>query len=134
MNKKTIILLALSAIIIFVIGGFAGTIYQSQKDAPAIKQAQAGVALLQKLNSKVISNISAYGNVAGIVGRVVTLNFGKELLEFNLSDSTIIGFYKGDRATVNDINRGQKINMLMKISPEGEFIVKSVVVYPQTQK
>jgi len=136
MSKQlSITLIIVALVVVFVVGAFAGVLYNNQKTSGQLKEAQAALDLVKKLNSKVISSVIAYGNVAGIVGNDVTLNFGKETMTFKITDDTKISIFKSTaKAGIKDIERGQRLNMVNEVSPTGELILRSIVIYPLTAK
>ena len=136
MNKPlSIILVIVAIVVLFVVGMFVGINYQTQKTSAQIKQAQVALDLVKKLNSKVVSSVIVYGNVAKISGSLVTLNFGKETMEFDIPDSAKISIFKSTaKAGLKDIEKGQRLNMITNVTPAGELVIKSIVIYPVTPK
>ena len=144
-NKVLItITLIIGGLALLIVGCFIGILFQTQKTAPQLKQAEA-------ISSKVISTIIAVGEVTNISERNVTLVSEKEKLTiFVRENARIISFVypeveEGEegiltgpvreRIEFKDIKVGDNLNVDLKILPDGGLETISVIVlssFPET--
>lgn len=129
---KDIAVLIIVALLFFVVGGGLGVIYQKQICAP---QANA----ITVLNSKVVPSVVAYGSVAKIEGNTIILSNEGESATFNIKKDANISLlvrdkggtssaYTYEKAEFSDIKIGDILNIVIKISPEGQLQGESVFI------
>lgn len=149
MSKTTLTtLLIVLGLIIFAIGGGLGVFFQQQTSQLPVQQTsikpQAGqnADLLRILSSSLISPIVAHGNVAGINGRNVSLNFGGTNLTVKINqDAKVYSFSasSGQAQTskssttqpegkFEDIKVGDSVNITLQLLPDGTMGGKLVSI------
>jgi hypothetical protein len=142
MEKSSTIWLVLLAVVMLVVGAGIGMLYQKGTASPVSTQ-PAPQALIQKLNSKVIPSIVAYGQVKGISGKVITLTYGGDDVTVTMNDnaqySALVPATKttsanSRKASLLEIKTGSKINITLKVTPEGKFVGASSFIFPATAK
>ncbi len=146
MNRPIlIILLAIAAVFIFVLGGGLGIWYQTQKDAPQLKEAQKAESVVKFLNSKVSSSINARGIVEKISGRNITLSFEGENIEIRIKEDAKIYSFNNisesakktssdtlvqTKNTFESIKMGDDLFINFRALPEGILEGQSVTILP----
>ncbi len=138
-----VVLFIILAIAIFVIGGGLGVLYQTQQNtvAPvANTQCTEKMALAVKaLSSQLVSSIIAYGQVENINGRNITLSSeGKNLtvsIENNATISLVVASAKNSQTTtktmtLQDIKKGDSLNIDLKVSPDGSLSGRRIYILP----
>jgi hypothetical protein len=129
MDKKSIIILILIGVVIFVIGGGVGVLYKTEKTS---EQPDKN---LNMLSSRVISKIVAYGEVTEINKKNITLSFMEENLTFEIKENIpiykIVGTEQASAfwqdSTFNEIKEGNRLNVNLKINENNQ--TKIVAVY-----
>jgi pectate lyase len=141
MNKTNLVILILIGAVIFVLGGGLGISYQSQKTAAELEKTQT---LVKALSSKIISSIAVQGNVTAIDGKNITLNLEEENLTVSIKDDAKI--YSFDFSVeegkipiqqelgLQDIKKGDRVNVGLKVSQDGQLEGVSVFVQPPPDK
>lgn len=131
-DSKNLVILLLIGILLLSVGAGIGVIYQIQKDGPLVSAAKS-------LSSEIIASIAAYGEVADIDGRKITLSFMDENLTISVSEEAIVYSFKQQGAEANakqnladfsDIKKGDFINISVKLSSDGKLEGNNVVILP----
>jgi len=134
-NKKQLVILIIAGIILFLAGMVLGMIYQANNTVQITKN-QA----INTLSSKVVSSINAYGTVAKIEGRNITLsNLGENLLISVADSARVYSFTVSDKTSAptqqavsfGDIKIGDNVNVVLKLLPSGQTQGSSVVILPK---
>lgn len=141
MNKILIFLLIIGAVFIFVLGGGAGILYQTQKDTPQIDRLMSA---LEGITSKAIPSIIAYGQVTGIEGKNITLTYREDSIIVSIrSDTEIYSFVqpteqKEGQAALpvkqlvkfEDIKKGDTLSISLKVLSDGQLEGNTVTIMP----
>lgn len=141
MDRKNLIILIAVAVVFLIVGAGLGIFYQTQKAVVPPKEVPK-VEAVQKLSSKVIPSITAYGTVANISGRNITLTFGGDSLTVKIRDDALIYLptayikdSKGNPVTVPqqtakfaDIKTGDNISVNLKLLPDGQIEGAMVII------
>lgn len=123
------------------IGCLAGVNFQEQKTASRIAELEKMENMVKILaSSKVIPSIVAYGQVASISDKVVTLAYGTESLAIPIrEDAKIYSFVTSasqqgppeqKKAELKDIKIGDNLNVSLRILPDGGIEGVSVIIFP----
>lgn len=136
MNKaSSIVILLVIAVILLSVGMGLGIFYQIKKDGPKTERANL---LLKQLSSNVIPSVAAYGKVASIDGKKITLSASGENLVVGVSDSSQFYSFVTDStggsvqqaAKFEDIKVGDNLNISMKILSDGQLESQAVIILP----
>jgi hypothetical protein len=133
MNTSSKIIWHLVAVAVLLIVGLGvGVVYQAQKDMPQFNKMSA---VFKTMTSKTIPSIVAYGQVANIQGRDVTLSFSGDNTTINIKpDATVYSFASKtntrQQIAFSDIKKGDTINVSVKISPDGQLQGDMIIVLP----
>lgn len=130
MDKKSIIILILIGVVIFVVGGGVGILYKTEKTS------EFSIKGSNMLSSRVISKIVAYGEVTEINKRNITLSFLEESLTFEIKENTPVYKIVGDEpgsafwqdSTFNEIKEGNRLNINLKIKENNEIEIVAVYI------
>ncbi|MCX6719555.1 MAG: hypothetical protein NTV36_00360 [Candidatus Staskawiczbacteria bacterium] len=139
-QQKFTAIIIIGGIAIFAVGVYLGTMYGISK-TPAQKK----VEVINKLYSKVITSVVAYGEVKNINGKDLTLNNLGEDLVISVADSAQIYSFiatpakKGESPVqqlikFSDIKKGDKVNATVRLSSDGKLEGLSVIVLPASAK
>ena len=143
MDKKILIILhVVSGLFLLILGGGMGIFYQTQKAVVPPKEVPK-VEAVQKLSSKVIPSITAYGTITNIDGRNVTLTFGGDSLTVKIWNDAKIYLpatstkdSKGNTvvlpqqtAKFADIKKGDNVSIILKLLPDGQIEGQLVIIY-----
>jgi hypothetical protein len=134
MDKKQLAILITSGIVIFLIGGISGIFL-----AGTVGPQKAKIETANNLSSKVVSSMVAYGQVKSISGKNITLsNLGDtlaipiagnaQLYSFSTVSST--GVPVQQTIKFEEIKIGDKVNIAVKLLPDGKIQGTSVIVLP----
>ncbi|MEK7562211.1 MAG: hypothetical protein AAB509_00825 [Patescibacteria group bacterium] len=141
MDKKFLIVLHIvSGLFILILGGGLGILYQSQKDS--LPSANPKTQAVQTLSSKVIPAITAFGQVAKIDGKNVTLTFGGDSLTVKIIDNATVflpAISTTDKngkpvttqqqiANFTDIKVGDSVSINLKLLPDGQIEGQMVII------
>ncbi|TSC94246.1 MAG: hypothetical protein CEN87_541 [Parcubacteria group bacterium Licking1014_1] len=142
MNKITsLISLIIIALAIFVLGGGAGVLYQTQKTAPQLEQLEKATSIINFLSSEELSRITVFGKATKIEGRDITLSSGNDSVKVNvIDDSAIYSFVANGAAEKSapvrkivkfeEIKIGDNLNITVKLLPDGQLQGLSVIILP----
>lgn len=123
MDKLNFIIFILIGIVLFIFGAGAGIMYQAQKSF-----SQPGI--LDILNSKVVSSVTVYGEVADINGRDITLSYEGERLVIGVASDAQI--FSSDSSRQNSdfsqIKKGDYVNAGIKFSSDGRVQAQTIVI------
>jgi len=134
MNKKQLVVFIVAGIILLVIGGVAGYAIKSFNKV----QVQKNTAV-SNLSSKVITSITAYGEITKIDGRELTLSNANQTLVVLMAQNAkirILAVKEGSATPVQqetkfeELKVGQKVNVIMKVSATGVMQGSSAVILP----
>lgn len=137
MDNKKLAILIIAGIVLVLLGGVAGVIFQAKFLSPQSKSMNA-------LSSKVISSIVAYGQVKNINGKNVTLsNLGDNLLISIADNAQVYSFTTPPGSAKNtapvqqtgkfdDLKVGDNVNVAVKLLPTGQLEGVSVIILSQT--
>jgi len=147
-----ILIIGISAIIggiVFLGAGYlVGVGLERAETGPQIEKLNKAADILKVLSSlKVIPSVIAFGEVTKISNRTVTLTYGTENLAIRIKEDAKISSYnmpapndKGEQiisdipgqknAEFKDIKIGDKLNVSLKILPDGEIEGLSVIIFP----
>lgn len=148
MNQKNlIIVVVVLGIVIFVIGGGLGMMFQVQKSAPqiALQTSKLAVseAVVKSLSSKVVPSMIAYGQVTNIEGNNVTLSYANETLVVNIAQNAniiVLTPVSGSttpvqkRGVFSEIKKGDNLNITLKLFADGKIEGQSVIILMPTTK
>ena len=135
MDKKNLTILVISAVVIFVLGGGMGILYQAQKNGAPIQNHEQTIKALM---SKVVPSIVAFGEVAAINGKNVSLNYSGDNLTIKVRDDaliyTLIGTDQSAQQQVafSAIKKGDNLSINMRVNPQGQLEGMSVIIMPQS--
>ena len=139
MNKTILIIFFAIIFILVVLFAFvAGVSFQMKKDSPKLETGQKNEITLQKLSSKLIHSIDAYGQVKNISGRDVTLSSGTDNLTVRISNDAKILFYiapegskqsSTQKAGFEDIKKDFMVNININILSDGSLESSSVIIF-----
>jgi|SRR3989344_83866 len=141
MEIKNIALPLFLAIIGFGFGVFFGMVYPVQIPGIVLQNDNKQVTdqIINKLNSKVIPSVAAYGTVTKINGKSITLSYQEDnLVVLVKDDAKIYTFVKeaGKTSSVSkligfgDIKVGDNVTANIKILSDGQIQGVSVIVLP----
>ena len=126
MEKSSIILLVIGAVIVFVIGGGAGVFYKTQDLSPQLakqtiiqSQIDQNTKLLKGLSSKV-AFFYARGSVTKIDGRNITLDYSGDTLAVPINSTAQISVLPNAQ-TSNKIVSGQNVSETQSLLPLVKF-------------
>jgi len=134
MDKKTsIILLVIGGLFFLILGGGLGIFYQSQKNALQTPEGNSKLKAVQVLSSKVIPSITAYGQIANIDGRNITLTFGGDSLNVKINDDAIVYLPSSESspqqiAKFEDIKKGDNVSVNLRLLPDGQIEGQMVII------
>jgi len=139
MNKILITLLVVILIVVaFVFGGGVGIYYQTQQDAPKLKQVEVLQEKMKVLSSRVVHTILGYGVVSDIneSDKTITLSTGGSSLKINaLEEATFFSIKNNESgdtarkpAVFGDVKKGDMISAYLKFSPDGEVGAYSLLI------
>jgi hypothetical protein len=136
---RSIIALIILGFAIFIIGGGAGMVYQSQKnEIPKtdfnIDDAKKCNLLVEDLDSEVITSIVAYGQVVDINSNQVIISYQGNSVEIKLDQNiTVYSFGKDnngnhiqDKIDIKEIKKGDNLNVILKIMPNKELSAQTI--------
>ena len=159
MNRPIlIILLVITAVFIFVLGGGAGILYQTQKDASRLnqgqkdalrlKEAQKSESAVKVLSSKLSNIVTITGKVIKIFGRSLTLSKEEESIEISVKEDAKVYSLKTPEisekekkslialsptvSTFESIKVGDSLNINVMVLPGGVLETRSIIIYSST--
>jgi len=141
-NKKQLVILTTVGALILLIGIGLGVVFQMQNKTQ-VENRKA----VNSLSSKVVSSITAYGQVKNIEGRNITLsNLGDNLTISIANNAQAYSFSTPTTADKNgkvttgvpvqktvkfgDIKVGDNVNIAIKLLPTGQVQGQTVVILP----
>ena len=142
-SRNLIIILVVAGIVIFVLGGVAGVLFQNQK-----ANGTAGIGtpintpgkLADNVKSKVISSIVLYGKVESISGRTAKISNNGDTVSVVMSASAKFSLIDVSKKTpvqkdakFENIKVGDNLNISAKILDNNSFAGVSVVIFPAKQ-
>lgn len=134
MKKSVLIILFLVLCVLLIAAGTGfGIFYQQQKDLISEKNSQG---TLKSLSSKIIASIIAYGQVAKIDGRDITISYLGDSMKIFIEDGYKIylignsaeGQSEKKEIKFEDIKIGNHLNITIKVMPDGQIIGQSILV------
>ena len=145
---KKIIFLIIIGLVLLGVGFGVGVFYQSQKYIAQSEKFQMLTNALKPLSSKTIPVMHAVGIVEKISGRKITISYVGESVELLVPESAEIISFTSQNAgesqdspiftkkdsVFGDIKLGDRLNVSLKISPEGQIEVTAITIVPVSQK
>jgi len=114
---------------IFILGAGTGVVFQAQKNAPRLKNADKNIAVIKSLSSKAVPSIVAYGQVAKVDGKNVTISYMSDSVTVHIADSAQVYSFaktgaKGTSSTqqnanFTDIKKGDTVSINLKLLADG---------------
>lgn len=140
-NNNILVILIAIGLVIFLIGGGLGFFYQWQKNAPKIKEAGEFLEIKNTLSSELVPSMVAFGQVISISGRDITIasNNGKTLSVNINKDAPIYSYISAaapneqTRIDIDEIKKGNLLNITMKLNPDGSLSGQMVMVFSAGQ-
>jgi preprotein translocase subunit YajC len=128
MNKILIILLTIILIVlVFVLGGLWGIYYQKQQDADQINRISS---IVKNLSAGSVSAV-VYGDVEKIEENQITISANGSNVKININNDTeFFPVLKNEKEmlstnfqgiSLKDIKSGDKVNIIVKILPDGQL-------------
>ena len=142
METSKTILFVIIILVVFLIGGGIGILYQSNQSNISGSQAQKNAVVVKDLSSNLVPSVVAYGQVADIQGKELTLSFSGDTLKVLIRDdaqiSTIGGLAPSAKTTTSnqaglnfsDIKTGDSVSVNMKLSADGVWEGVAVFILP----
>ena len=155
MTTKQTVLLIIGGLLIFIVGGGLGVVYQKQQPAliiqttpEQIKEAETCASIEKILSSKNFGELPAVGVVTKISGRDITLSYGGDSLsasQLRTAQKYIQFFHLLKRLspgqktssnvepmmnTFDAIKVGQTLDVFTSVSPDGHIGISSVTIAP----
>jgi len=133
MSKISLIVLSIAlGLVIFVIGGGMGIVYQSQIPASTDKNSSINSdcsSLINVLSSDLVSIINIYGKVTSIniENGYIALSLGDNNLVVKVKDNTRISLLT-EMGTIRDIKTGDYLSVMAKLLSDGTIEAKSISV------
>lgn len=133
-TKKQLTILIVSGVLLFAIGADLGIFFGGRLGPEKTK-----IKAANNLSSKVVSSMTAFGQVKNIDGRNITLsNLGDDLTISVAGNAQVFSFSTpaGASAPVQktikfeDIKTGDKVNVTLKTLPTGQLEGLSVIILP----
>jgi hypothetical protein len=143
MNKPIAIFISIIVLLlVFVLGGGIGILYQTRKDAPLLEKAAQSEGVIKNLSSKTVLSIVAYGQVTNIQGRDITLTYAGDTLTVRIKENSMIyslvtpsTTQKGaaaaptqQKAEFKDIKKGDNLNVTLRLLPDGQLEASVVMI------
>lgn len=142
MRLISVVLWLILILVIFVLGGVFGILYQTQKNSPLLEKAAQLEAVIKDLSSKTVLSIVAYGQVTNIQGRNITLTYAGDTLTVRIKEDSMIyslvtvpAAQKGAAATstqqkaeFKNIKNGDNLNVTLKLLPDGQLEGSTVMI------
>ena len=139
MNKVSLIVLSVVVVLVILsLGGGAGVLYQTQKDAPQIEKLQALETAVKGLSSKIVPSVVAFGEVSEIEGRNITLTYNGDSVTVAIkADAQISSFVapssggtaKQTIVQFGEIKNGDKLSINTKVLPDGQLQGESIMIF-----
>lgn len=145
MRAISTILYIILFLAVLLLGGGIGFYFGTQNPVFSAKtlanaEESNSNALIKKINSKVISSISASGKVENINGRNLTLSNSGDSVVIKITDNAqVFSFAQPDainastaqkQAAFSDIKNGDNVNVGVKMMPDGSLSGEFVYILP----
>ncbi len=135
MQKQALIIIICTAVLGLIIGCFIGVSYEKIKMAPDIEKANK---IIKSLNSSFISSVVVSGKVTNVSDSVVTLGSGENIMKIRVKDNAKIFLIKQQsdggapyqEIELKDIEIGDELSSVLKISPNGDLETEIINVFP----
>lgn len=145
MNKVLISLSVIGAIVVFILGGGVGVLYQNQQVAPSQKN-QTMEATIKTLSSKAVPSIVAFGQATKIDGKNITLSLNGDSITISVNDDAQIYSLAQQVATgtgapipqtqqkveFKDIKTGDNLNISLKVLSDGQLKGERILIFPSS--
>lgn len=142
MEKQTATLLIIIAAVAFIVGGGLGVFYQKQAVKALTPEDTAKIDAVKILSSKAIPPITAYGKVAKIEGRVLTIEHVGDSIDVNVKDGAQVYFPAStatsddgkkitlpqQAAVFGDIKVGNNVSINVKLLPDGQIEGQIIII------
>jgi hypothetical protein len=139
-----IIISVISGMFVFVLGGFAGITYQSQKSGAGnvlLNSSNTPNALASSLRSEIVGSILLFGQVEKISGKTIEISKSGKTIPVLMTDGTkyILMDYTAKtpvqkKATIDSIKVGDTLSVSVKLLEDNSFSGKTVTIYPSGSK
>jgi hypothetical protein len=143
MNTSKIILFVIIILIVFFAGVGVGILQYNFFGGQNAKMLSA----VKVLSSQMVPTISAYGQVAEINGKIITISFSEETLSVPIRDdakiSSVGGFNQVPGSVVsvasqpsvdfNSIKKGDNVTINMRLLSDGTLEGTAVFILPSAQ-
>jgi hypothetical protein len=141
MNKSSsIILLVIIGIVLVILGGAFGILYQSKQEV--IKNEKIVSTIIKDLTSKTITSITAYGQVMSLDNNVITLSYGGDSIKVEINENSPVYALVNDstgnptqsKVDIKEIKKGDNINIALKLLSDGKLQGTSIFILTSTTK
>lgn len=115
-------------------------VYQAQKGGASLFPSSDSSAVVKTLSSKVIASIIAYGTVADIQGKNITLSYNSDSVVIAIADTAEIYSFSqasgGNAAPTqtktefSQIKKGDSLNVTLNLLSDGQLKGTSVIILP----
>ena len=142
MARKNLVILIIIGLVVFVVGGGVGVMYQKSKTASVLPEENP---VYKILSSKLIPTITAFGKISSINGNDIVLSSGDETLNIEMKDSAPVYIFDSSVdlgnglstpsqkiVNVDVLKEGQDISVNLKINKDGQISGVAIVLisYP----
>jgi len=142
MTRRNLVISIIIGLVIFVVGGGVGIMYQKSKTASISPEENP---VYKILNSKLIPVITAYGKIVSINGSDMVLGSGEEMLNIKMEDNAPIYFFDSSVDLGNGLStpsqkiigidklkEGQEISINLEIDKNGKIngVAGVLISYP----
>ncbi len=130
MNKTNLVIsIIATGLISAALGGVAGFLYAGQQVSPQLN-------VIKSLSTQIIPSMVAYGEVANIEGRNITLSYGGDSIKIRIEESSPIyshinnsvGKSVQEKVSFGDIKKGDNLSIAVKLLPDGQLQSQSVFI------
>jgi hypothetical protein len=138
-NPGKVILSIAILLVVFLMGGGLGIMYQAQKTpaSPAVPQ-QVTPPIVKQLSSKIFATITAYGQITDINGTNITLTYAGDTTTIKVKDNVIVYSFVTDSKGVpsqktidfNQLKKGDSVNVNCVLLSDGSLEGHSVLIMP----
>lgn len=133
-SGKTVLLLVISGLVIFVLGFGLGIFYMSK--SAKVAEAEKIKPTINILSSKVVQTATAFGAVKKIDGRNITLSYAGEEATISVKNDAQVfssvpvnGVAKISQAIFGDIKIGDNVSITFNIGSDGKVEGNGVYIF-----
>jgi len=137
MNSAKIILSVVVLLVVFLLGGGLGVMYQPQRvNVP--QQISATSPIVQELSSKLFPSIIAYGKITAISGNSLTLTYSGSSATINVKSGAPVYSFATDKTgkssqqkvDFSQIKKDDNVNVNSVLLTDGTLQGQSVIILP----